>query len=511
MGLHLALVELYDERGWAALATDKLDLMAALAELDGDAGRHRADRRREERSGLTGAGPGRPGQRPGAAPRAVGGGPEPGVTLAGRCPRSSNSLLRQITPAIVLDIAITALFIYWVFSLIRGTRAVTLVIGVTILFGIYALAQFLELRLFTQILQAGAVVGLFALVVVFQPELRRALERIGRVGTLGWLFAPAAERRVEHVAHEVSRAAGMLSRDGHGALIVLERETGLGEIAETGVMIHADLSHELLCTIFMPRTELHDGAVIIRGDTVLAAAALLPLTEMTLSERFGTRHRAALGITEDTDAVAVVVSEENGQMSVVERARIVRVPTEAQLERALTALLEAPTVPGGLGRGGPGGRRPGSRLRIVRRRGRSEAPPVPRHGPSRTRRARPPPCRTRERGPRAFRRAGRTIVHNWPLKLAAIVLATLLYAGLVASQDSNTYPGPITVTPVNQPADTVITNQLRDVEQIQYIAPADLGRLRADDFRATVDLANVKPDGNPVSLRVDRHAPWTRA
>ena len=104
---------------------------------------------------------------------------------------------------------------------------------------------------------------------------------------------------------------------------------------------------------------------------------------------------------------------------------------------------------------------------------------------------------------RVARRAGRTIVHNWPLKLAAIVLATLLYAGLVASQDSNTYPGPITVTPINQPAGTVITNQLRDVEQIQYIAPADLGRLRAEDFRATVDLGNVKPDGNPVSLRVN--------
>ena len=173
-------------------------------------------------------------------------------------------------------------------------------------------------------------------------------------------------------------------------------------------MVHADLSHELLCTIFMPRTELHDGAVIIRGDSVLAAAALLPLTAMTLSERFGTRHRAALGITEDTDAVAVVVSEENGQMSVVERARIVRVPSEAQLERALIGLLEAPNVPG---RGGPGGgvRRPG-RLRIARR-GRvvaqPAAPPAPapdtrrRHRNAPTRRARPPPpCRARERGPR---------------------------------------------------------------------------------------------------------------
>jgi len=277
------------------------------------------------------------------------------------------SLVRQITLTTLLDIAITAVFIYWLFSLIRGTRAVTLVIGVTILLGVYALAQFLQLRLFTQLLQAGAVVGLFALVVVFQPELRRALERIGRVGTLGWLLAPSEQRRIEHVAAEVAKAAGVLSREGHGALIVLERETGLEEIAESGVMLHADLSSELLCTIFMPRTDLHDGAVIVRDDRVLAAAALLPLTEMSLSERFGTRHRAALGITEDTDAVAVVVSEENGQMSVVERARIVRVPSAAQLERALTALLEAPAA-GGLGRRpGPGlRRRARSRFRMPR-------------------------------------------------------------------------------------------------------------------------------------------------
>jgi diadenylate cyclase len=286
------------------------------------------------------------------------------------------SLVRQVTLTTLLDIAITALFIYWLFSLIRGTRAVTLVIGVSILLGVYALAQFLQLRLFTQILQAGAVVGLFALVVVFQPELRRGLERIGRVGTFGWLLAPSEQRTIEHVAGEVAKAAGQLSREGHGALIVLERETGLEEIAESGVMVHADLSSELLCTIFAPRTALHDGAVVIRDDRILAAAALLPLTEMALSERFGTRHRAALGITEDTDAVAVVVSEENGQMSVVERARIVRVPSEAQLERALSALLEAPAAPPGLSRRrSPGLRgRARSRFRIRTTPGRSEGP-----------------------------------------------------------------------------------------------------------------------------------------
>jgi diadenylate cyclase len=281
------------------------------------------------------------------------------------------SLVRQITPNALLDIGITALFIYSLFSLIRGTRAVTLVIGVSVLLGIYALAQFLDLRLFTQLLQAGAFVGVFALVVIFQPELRRALERIGRVGTFGWLVPASSHRRIEHVSGAIAKAAAVLSAEGHGALIVIERETGLEDTAESGVMLHADLTAELLLTIFMPRTALHDGAVIVRGETVLAAGALLPLTEMRLSERFGTRHRAALGITEDTDAVAVVVSEESGHMSVVERARIVRVPTEAQLERALMGLLETHEVGSGFSlgrrRGAGTQHRPGTRLRIARR------------------------------------------------------------------------------------------------------------------------------------------------
>jgi diadenylate cyclase len=215
------------------------------------------------------------------------------------------------------------------------------VIGVSVLFGVYAAAQLLNLRLLTQILQTGAVVGLFALVVVFQPELRRALERIGRVGSFGWLLSPADRRSVEHVAREVAGAAGLLAADGHGALIVLERETGLGEIAETGVAIHGDLTADLLRTIFSPKAALHDGAVIIRGEQILAAGALLPLAETTISaERFGTRHRAALGITEQTDAVVVLVSEENGQISLVERGRILRGLSATQVERAIRSLLD---------------------------------------------------------------------------------------------------------------------------------------------------------------------------
>ena len=276
-------------------------------------------------------------------------------------PQLLASILDQVGPAAILDVGITALLIYWLFSLIRGTSAVRLVIGVTVLFAVYFAARILALRLLTQIMETGAVVGLFALVVVFQPELRRALDRIGRVGSLGWLVS-AEDRAAEFVAREVARAAAALSAEGHGALIVIERETGLGQIAETGVMIHGDLSADLVRTIFSPKSPLHDGAVLVRGSKILAAGAVLPLGETTIhSERFGTRHRAALGTTEQTDAVVVVVSEENGQVSLVQRARIVRNVNEAQLARSLRSLLEpnAERSRLRLPSGGQGGRSPG--------------------------------------------------------------------------------------------------------------------------------------------------------
>jgi diadenylate cyclase len=290
-------------------------------------------------------------------------------------PQLLASILDQVRLTDILDIGITALLIYWLFSLIRGTSAVRLVIGVTVLFAVYFAARILSLRLLTQILETGAVVGLFALVVVFQPELRRALDRIGRVGSLAWLVS-ADGRAAETVATQVARAAAALSSESHGALIVIERETGLEQIAETGVMIHGDLSADLVRTIFSPKSPLHDGAVIVRGLRILAAGALLPLGETTIhSERFGTRHRAALGTTEQTDALVVVVSEENGQVSLVQRARIVRNLSEAQLKRSLLSLLE----PGGER---PGGRTPrlsdiGRAVRAGRREGAKPAEPIP--------------------------------------------------------------------------------------------------------------------------------------
>ncbi|MEO8251590.1 MAG: diadenylate cyclase CdaA [Chloroflexota bacterium] len=241
----------------------------------------------------------------------------------------------------VLDILLVAIVIYWLFILIRGTRAVRIVIGLSILYLVYLAAQFAQLRLLSYLLQTGAVVGLFAIVVVFQPELRRALEQIGRFGSFNRFFVSSDVAAAEGVAREISRAARLLAGSRHGALIVLERETGLADLAsESGVMLHADLRAELLATLFYHGTALHDGAVIVSGERILAAGVLLPLSQNVLdSERYGTRHRAAIGISEQSDAIVVVVSEETGSISLVMRGRIERNLTEEQLRRRILNLI----------------------------------------------------------------------------------------------------------------------------------------------------------------------------
>ena len=246
----------------------------------------------------------------------------------------------------LVDIALVAIVIYWVFILIRGTRAVRIVIGLSILYLVYLAAEAANLQLLSTLLQAGAVVGLFAIVVVFQPELRRALEQIGRVGSFNRFFVSSDVSGADRVAREISRAARLLAGSRHGALIVLERETGLLDLAaESGVPLHADLRAELLATIFYHGTALHDGAVIVSGDRIVAAAVLLPLSQNVLdSERYGTRHRAAIGISEQTDAIVVVVSEETGSISLVQRGRIERNLTEDQLRRRIFK-LKRPQAP----------------------------------------------------------------------------------------------------------------------------------------------------------------------
>ena len=241
----------------------------------------------------------------------------------------------------IIDIGLVAFVIYWLFILIRGTRAVRIVIGLSILYLVYLAAILLDFVLLRRLMETAAVVGLFAVVVVFQPELRRALEQIGRIGSVNRFFVSTEVASAERVARVISGAARILAGSRHGALIVLERETGLQDLAaESGVPVHADLRAELLVTIFYRGTALHDGAVIIAGEKITSAGVLLPLSQNVLdSERYGTRHRAAIGISEQTDAVVVVVSEETGSISLVVRGRIERNLTEEQLRRRIFNLI----------------------------------------------------------------------------------------------------------------------------------------------------------------------------
>src|SRR6267142_1629687 len=247
----------------------------------------------------------------------------------------------------VLDVLIVAVFIYYVLLLIRGTRAVQLLIGVMVLVLIYFVATSLHLTLTTLLLQALFAVALVALVVVFQPELRRALGQIGQLGPLNRLLAPGSEEELEGIVDELVRAALLISEAKHGALIVLERTTGLQDYSETGVPVNGKLTAELLASIFMTRSPLHDGAVIARGAQIVAAACLLPLEDTTdrSAHRYGMRHRAALSISAQTDAIVVVVSEETQAISIASNGRMIGGLDEERLRRVLSSLLRSRIQP----------------------------------------------------------------------------------------------------------------------------------------------------------------------
>lgn len=250
----------------------------------------------------------------------------------------------QPGPNALLDIALTAILIYGVFSLIQGTRAVRLVVGAIVLYVIFVMAQALDLVLLTNIMQTGAVVGLVALVVVFQPELRRGLDRLGRVGSLPWL-APSDAVSHQRVAATLAGASASLSKRRVGALIVVERDTGLGDMAETGVPLDASLSADLLSTLFEPGSALHDGAVVVAGDKIVAAGVMLPLPlRMSSRQRYGTRHRAAVGVTEQTDALAIVVSGETGGLSLADGGGISHGLSEEDLRQRLFSRLNPANI-----------------------------------------------------------------------------------------------------------------------------------------------------------------------
>lgn len=246
-----------------------------------------------------------------------------------------------------LDVLIVAIFIYYLLVLIRGTRAVQLLLGVLILVTIYWIASAIPLTLTTLVLQALFALALVAIPVVFQPELRRALGQLGQLGPLNRLLVPGTEEQVEGIVDELVRAALLISEAKHGALVVLERGTGLQDYSETGVPVNGKLTAELLASIFMTRSPLHDGAVIVRGGTIVAAACLLPLEETAerTAHRYGMRHRAALSISAQTDAIVVVVSEETQAISIAAGGRIIGALDEERLRRVLSSLLRSRIQP----------------------------------------------------------------------------------------------------------------------------------------------------------------------
>lgn len=241
------------------------------------------------------------------------------------------SVLGTIRIVDVLDIAIVAFLIYELIMLVRKTRAAQLVKGILLLFVVSFLAKNLQMRTLSNILSTVLQFGVLALVIVFQPEIRRVLEQIGHTHIISLDLlrtrSSSEERRLRttRAIAAVCDAVEQMSANRTGALIVFERKTNLSDILSNGTTINADVSAELLRTIFYEGTLLHDGAVIIRDGRVLAAACVLPLSaNLEISKEMGTRHRAALGISENSDAVAVVVSEESGIVSLAKNGVLIR-------------------------------------------------------------------------------------------------------------------------------------------------------------------------------------------
>lgn len=240
----------------------------------------------------------------------------------------------------LLDLTLVTLFFYVLLRLFRGTQAVQLVRGLLVIGLIAAvITRTVELTAFSWLLRSSSVVVFVAIPVIFQPELRRALERVGR--GLPFLSRRTDGAATQQVITNIVRACEQMADVRHGALIILEGATGLGEYIDRGIPVDGQVTAELLMTIFYPRTPLHDGAVILRDGRIAAAACVLPLTSReNLDPQLGTRHRAAIGITEQSDALSVVVSEETGAISVARTGRIVRRLDDNRLRRILTDFLD---------------------------------------------------------------------------------------------------------------------------------------------------------------------------
>lgn len=267
------------------------------------------------------------------------------------------------------DVSIVTLVIYQLLKLIRGTQAVQLLVGLIVLLLVGFVADELHLRLLQFLFANGSQAILVAAIVLFQPELRRALDQVGRLNPVRSVFGHHGSAGIARTVEEVIRAAASLSEHRTGALIVFERETGLENVAATGVRINGEVTAETLATIFYEGSPLHDGAVIIRGIRLVAAGCVLPLAETLPGVgRMGTRHRAALGLTLQGDAVVLIISEETGLISIASQGKIYRGLDIAKVGDMLQSLLGGTPTSGRLVIQRPFLRSAGAQVRSLTRR-----------------------------------------------------------------------------------------------------------------------------------------------
>ena len=247
-------------------------------------------------------------------------------------------LIKNITFRNIIDIIIVAYILYEFYILIKETRAEQLLKGLIFIIVVMKLSDWLGLVTLYWIIKNTLTVGVIALIIIFQPELRKALEHLGRSRFLTKRLFETDED-IKRVVDEITIAVSNMAHTKTGALIIIEQETGLNDFVENGVKIDGLVSSELLENIFFENSPLHDGAVIIRKDRILAAGCVLPLTEQEINKELGTRHRAAVGVTESSDAIAIVVSEETGTISISVNGRLTRGYNVERLKNVLTKIL----------------------------------------------------------------------------------------------------------------------------------------------------------------------------
>ena len=253
-----------------------------------------------------------------------------------------SDILRHTSALEVIDVVVVAVLLYQLLRLLRGTQGIQILVGLVLLAVVGVVATQFNLVLLSWLFKNATFFIIIAVIVMFQPELRRALDQLGRIGHIGRPLSRFNARQYNQAISEAIRAAERLSAKHTGALIAFEREVGLEDYAATGVRINGEISAEVLQSIFYPNSPLHDGAVIVRGNRILAAGCLLPLPEEgTVRERLGTRHRAALGLSLASDALVLVVSEETGNISVIEEGSISRNLDPDNLRRRVTVKVSS--------------------------------------------------------------------------------------------------------------------------------------------------------------------------